>query len=58
MLCGADGYAVTTPEELASSLHRALERRRPAVIHVKIDPTALSTLRKDLFKAQGESKDS
>jgi len=51
-LCGAEGYAVTRPGELGPALTAALAARRPAVIHAKIDPAALSTLRKDLFKAK------
>ena len=30
----------------------AFAAKRPAVIHVKIDPDALNTLRKDLFKTE------
>ena len=51
-LCGADGYAVEEPGELKTALKSALAAKRPAVIHVKIDPAALNTLRKDLFKAE------
>ena len=51
ILSGADGYAVRNPGELGAALQEALNRQRPAVIHVKIDPEALQTLRKDLFKA-------
>ena len=49
-LCGALGFAVTKPEEIAPAMAEALAAKRPAVIHVKIDPKALNTLRKDLFK--------
>jgi len=49
-ICGAKGYRVEKPGELSDALVQALIERVPAVIHVKIDPTALSTLRKDLFK--------
>ncbi len=48
-LCGAKGYAVDRPGQLAAALHQALSEKRPAVIHVKIDPAALSPLRRDLF---------
>jgi acetolactate synthase-1/2/3 large subunit/sulfoacetaldehyde acetyltransferase len=48
-LCGAAGYAVTKPGELVAALSEALAAGKPAVIQVKIDPGALSTLRKDLF---------
>ena len=49
-LCGARGFAVGQPGDLGPALKEALAGGRPAVIHVKIDPDALSTLRKDLFK--------
>ncbi len=50
-LCGALGFNVTQPEEIGPAITKALTAHRPAVIHIKIDPDALSTLRKDLFKA-------
>lgn len=53
-LCGADGYWVEEPGELSVALKAAIGKRRPAVIHAKIDPKALSTLRKDLFTPQEE----
>ncbi|MEM7171809.1 MAG: thiamine pyrophosphate-binding protein, partial [Pseudomonadota bacterium] len=49
-LCGAKGFAADTAEALGQALKDALASKEPAVIHVKIDPEALSTLRKDLFK--------
>jgi thiamine pyrophosphate-dependent acetolactate synthase large subunit-like protein len=49
-LCGADGYAVSAPGETAAALRAALAAKKAAVIHVKVDPNALSALRKDLFK--------
>ncbi len=55
-LCGADGYAADTPEALSDALARALAKGASAVIHVKIDPAALSTLRKDLFEKPGSGK--
>ncbi len=50
-LCGAKGYSVSEPGALGPALKEALAAKAPAVIHVKIDPEALSPLRKDLFKA-------
>jgi acetolactate synthase-1/2/3 large subunit len=32
--CGADGYAVSAPDQLADALHQAVANRRPAVIDV------------------------
>lgn len=49
-LCGALGFAVDKPGGLGPALEQALASGGPAVIHVKIDPAALSPLRKDLFK--------
>ncbi|MEM6985348.1 MAG: thiamine pyrophosphate-dependent enzyme, partial [Pseudomonadota bacterium] len=49
-LCGGIGFHITEAGHIADAIGAALQARRPAVIHVKIDPDALSTLRKDLFK--------
>ena len=49
-LSGAKGYAVDQPGQLGPVLKEALALNGPAVIHVKIDPNSLNTLRKDLFK--------
>jgi acetolactate synthase-1/2/3 large subunit/sulfoacetaldehyde acetyltransferase len=54
-LCGAEGYSATEPGEVSAALSEAIDARKPAVIHVKIDPDALSTLRKDLFAAKGQA---
>ncbi|TCC28928.1 thiamine pyrophosphate-binding protein [Kribbella speibonae] len=32
--CGADGYAVTTPDDLATAVRQAVANRRPAVVDV------------------------
>ncbi|MEM7505913.1 MAG: thiamine pyrophosphate-binding protein [Pseudomonadota bacterium] len=48
-LCGAQGWRAETPEALRDALAQALQGDGPGLIHVKIDPTALNTLRKDLF---------
>lgn len=53
-LCGALGFAVTSPDQIGGALAEALAAKRPAVIHVKIDPEALNTLRKDLFAKDDE----
>ncbi|MEM7122218.1 MAG: thiamine pyrophosphate-binding protein [Pseudomonadota bacterium] len=50
-LCGANGWRAETPGELGAALEAALADGGPAVIHTKIDPTVLQTLRKDLFAA-------
>ena len=49
-LCGALGYSVDQPGDTAAALKDALEQKKPAVIHVKVDPEAINALRKDLFK--------
>ena len=53
-LCGARGYRVERPGETLCALSEALRLREPAVIHVKIDPTAIRPLRKDLFPCAGD----
>jgi acetolactate synthase-1/2/3 large subunit len=32
--CGADGYVIEEPDDLAAALREAIERRRPAVLDV------------------------
>jgi len=49
-LCGALGYSVEQPGDTAAALKDALAQRKPAVIHIKVDPDAINALRKDLFK--------
>ena len=51
-LCGGRGWQADTPEVLACALTEALACEEPAVVHVKIDPNALNTLRKDLFNSK------
>lgn len=53
-LCGGLGFTVAKPGDLGPALKEALASGRPAVIQVKIDPTALNALRKDLFKPAKE----
>jgi len=55
-LCGALGLPVERTGDLGPALWEAFASGRPAVIHVKIDPAALSTLRKDLFSPPTEDK--
>ncbi len=49
-LCGARGYAVTAPGELSAALDAALAGQKPAVIHVKVDPNAMISFRRDSFQ--------
>ena len=53
-LIGALGFAVSKPEQIGAAISEALSAKRPAVIHVEIDPNALNTLRKDLFATEDE----
>ena len=48
--CGAQGYFVAKPGELAEALNHALKADKPAVIHVKVDPDAIVSSRKDALK--------
>lgn len=48
--CGAEGYYVTAPDELADAVESGLKANKPVVIHVKIDPDAIVSSRKDALK--------
>ena len=50
-LCGARGFWVEGPGEMGPALTQALAIGETCVIQARIDPAALMTLRKDLFKA-------
>lgn len=52
VLCGAKGIWVDGPGELGKALKQAIGSNETCVIQAKIDPKALMTLRKDLFKAK------
>ena len=49
-LCGAKGWHVTEPGGLADALSEALAAGKPGVIHVKVDPNAMISFRRDSFK--------
>ena len=49
-LCGGKGIWVDGPGGLGSALTEALASNQTTIIQAKIDPKALMTLRKDLFK--------
>lgn len=48
--CGAEGYFAAKPGELSEALAHALKADKPAVIHVKVDPDAIVSSRKDALK--------
>ena len=48
-LCGGAGYFVTEPGETADALKQAIRDDKPSVIHVKVDPEAVLSFRKDAF---------
>ena len=56
-LCGAAGYRVETPGETTKALGEALQAKKPAVIHIRVDPKAIRPLRKDLFAASDAGGD-
>lgn len=49
-LCGARGFYAERPGDVGAALQRAIESGETCVIQAGIDPSALMTLRKDLFK--------
>ena len=50
--CGGEGIWVDGPGDVGPALERALASGKTTVIQGKIDPGALMTLRKDLFKTE------
>ncbi len=48
-LSGARGFAVSEPGQLSDALSEALKANAPAVIHVKVDPNAMISFRRDSF---------
>ncbi|MCT4610559.1 MAG: thiamine pyrophosphate-binding protein [Pelagimonas sp.] len=55
-LCGGKGIWVDGPGGMAPALQEALASNQTTVIQARIDPGALMTLRKDLFKAPQEDR--
>jgi acetolactate synthase-1/2/3 large subunit/sulfoacetaldehyde acetyltransferase len=54
-LGGARGYAVNAPGELSDALSTALKANEPSVIHVKVDPDAMISFRRDSFQHRSTS---
>jgi acetolactate synthase-1/2/3 large subunit/sulfoacetaldehyde acetyltransferase len=54
-LCGADGYAAKEPGELEGALRTAVASKRASVIHVKVDPEAIVSFRRDSFKHRSQT---
>jgi acetolactate synthase-1/2/3 large subunit/sulfoacetaldehyde acetyltransferase len=49
-LAGARGYAVSEPGQLSDMLKEAIASGEPSVLHVKVDPDAIVSFRRDSFK--------
>ncbi len=49
-LTGGNGYFVTEPGGTADAVKQAMAGGKPAVIHVKVDPEAVVSFRKDALK--------
>lgn len=49
-LCGGNGYYVNDAGQTADALKQAMEGGKPAVIHVKVDPEAVLSFRKDALR--------
>jgi acetolactate synthase-1/2/3 large subunit/sulfoacetaldehyde acetyltransferase len=54
-LCGGKGIWVDGPGEMGPALTAAIASNQTTVIQAKIDPGALMTLRKDLFKSPAKA---
>ncbi len=55
VLCSGQGIWVDGPDEMGPALLQAISSKKTTVIQAKIDPGALMTLRKDLFKDPDEA---
>lgn len=53
-LCGGNGYFVTDAGGTADAVKQAMAAGKPAVIHVKVDPEAVVSFRKDALKKRGK----
>jgi acetolactate synthase-1/2/3 large subunit/sulfoacetaldehyde acetyltransferase len=49
-LCGGNGFFVTAPGETAEAVRAAMHGGKPAVIHVKVDPDAVLSFRRDALR--------
>jgi len=49
-LCGGIGYFASGPGETADAINQAIKERKPAVVHVKVDPEAVISFRTDALK--------
>ena len=52
-LCGGAGWYVEEPGGVADAVREAMKAGKPAVIHVKVDPDAVVSFRKDALKKRG-----
>ena len=49
-LCGGNGYFATEPGDTAEAVRQAMQDGKPAVIHVKVDPDAVLSFRRDALQ--------
>jgi acetolactate synthase-1/2/3 large subunit/sulfoacetaldehyde acetyltransferase len=49
-LCGGNGFYVTAPGETAEAVRAAMHDGKPTVIHVKVDPDAVLSFRRDALR--------
>jgi acetolactate synthase-1/2/3 large subunit/sulfoacetaldehyde acetyltransferase len=49
-LCGGNGFYVTSPGETAEAVQAAMHDGKPTVIHVKVDPDAVLSFRRDALR--------
>ena len=49
-LCGGNGYFATEPGDTAAAVRQAMQDGKPAVIHVKVDPDAVLSFRRDALQ--------
>ena len=54
-LCGGNGYFVDAPGGTADAIGHAMAGGKPAVIHVKVDPEAVVSFRKDALRKRDDA---
>ena len=52
-LCGGNGYLATEPGDTAEAVHQAMRDGKLVVIHVKVDPDAVLSFRRDALQKHG-----
>ncbi|MGI9336424.1 MAG: thiamine pyrophosphate-dependent enzyme, partial [Gammaproteobacteria bacterium] len=53
-LYGAQGFYCEEPGSVADAMHEARKAACPVIIHIKVDPEAMVSFRRDAFTHRGQ----